>query len=155
MFQLIENKQLVKLSTHGNWESGVKSTMKVKDFAPFVMDEPEELGGYDHGASPMEYVLAALSGCTSVMISLIAKEKNFSFYGVEFENVGILDLQGLMGVEGVSPHFQKIRFDVMIDTIEPKEQIQELKEIVEKRCPVFNLFKDAGVDITANWYRKQ
>ncbi len=119
------------------------------------MDEPEELGGYDHGPSPMEFVLAALSGCTSVMISMIAQEKNFAFSGVEFENVGVLDLQGLMGVEGVSPHFQKVRFDVTLDTDENQERIQELKETVEKRCPVFNLLKDAGVEVVANWMGKE
>lgn len=50
------------------------------------MDEPEELGGTDERPTTMEYILAALAGCTSVMILLIAKELNFSFTGIQFEN---------------------------------------------------------------------
>jgi uncharacterized OsmC-like protein len=145
---------LVKLSTEGKWHSGVKSEIFVRNFAPIVMDEPKELGGTDEGPNPMEYVLAALSGCTSVMISLIAQEKQFQFSNVSFKNVGILDLRGLNGVEGVSPHFQKVRFEVIFDTEESDERIEELKQEVERRCPVYNLIKDSGAEIQTKWYRK-
>lgn len=99
----------------------------------------------------MEFVIAAFNGCKSVMISLIAKEMNFNFSGVEFDATGIIDIQGLMGVDGVSPHFQGIRFFVNIRTSESEERIQQLKAEVERRCPVFNLFKDAGIKIDARW----
>jgi len=145
---------LVKLSTEGKWQGGVKSEIFVRDFATIVMDEPVELGGADEGPNPMEFVLAALSGCTSVMISLIAQEKDFKFKNVDFKNTGILDLRGLKGVEGVSPHFQKVRFDVIFDTEESDERIEELKQEVERRCPVYNLIKDSGAEIQAKWYRK-
>lgn len=146
--------QLFKVNSTGKWEGGVKTSVHVREFSPIIMDEPEALGGTDSGPNPMEYVVAALSGCTSVMISLIAQEKNFTFQGAEFENTGILDLRGLMGVDGVSPHFQKVRFTVTLDTIESDERIEELKHDVEKRCPVYNLLKDAGVQCQTKWVRK-
>lgn len=142
---------LVKVSTSGKWEGGVKSGINIRDFQKVIMDEPFELGGEDQGPNPMEYVLASLSGCTSVIIALVAKEKEFSFEDVEFNNSGVIDLRGLSGVEGVSPHFKKVRFEVLLTTSESEERVEELKAEVERRCPVFNLIKDAGVEIDAKW----
>lgn len=147
-------KQLVKIGTSGNWEGNLKTSVSARDFAPFIVDEPEFLGGTNDGPNPIEYVLGGLTGCTSVMIALIAKEKNFSFQGVEFKNNGTIDTRGMMGVEGVSPHFQSVNFEAIFTTDESDSRIEELKEEVEKRCPVFNLIKDAGVKIESNWYKK-
>lgn len=144
---------LTKISASGKWESGVKTNIAIRNFKPFLMDEPADLGGTDEGPNPMEFVLAALNGCNGVMIPLISKEINFSFSDIEFDSTGIIDIRGLSGVEGVSPHFQKVRFDVKITTDESDERIQLLKETVEKRCPVYNLLKDAGTHIDATWKR--
>ncbi|GHH99400.1 OsmC family protein [Neobacillus kokaensis] len=150
----MKTQQLLKVRTSGKWEEGLKTSISVRNFSEFIVDEPKNLGGTDEGPNPVEYVLGALSSCTSVMIAFIAKEKNFSYQDVEFKNEGTLDLQGLMGVEGVSPHFQTVNFDVIITTDEQDLRIEELKQEVEKRCPVYNLIKDAGVSIETNWYKK-
>jgi uncharacterized OsmC-like protein len=148
-------KQIVKVSSKGKWEEGVRTTVHVRDFEPIVLDEPEELGGTDVGANPVEYVLAALSGCTSVVISLIAKELDFKYTDVEFENEGTLDLRGLNGVEGVSPHFQTVTFKVTIETDESDQRLEELKSEVIRRCPVYNLLKDAGITLESPWVKKE
>lgn len=147
-------KQLLKVETSGKWESGLKTSISIRDFEPFIVDEPKSLGGTNEGPNPVEYVLAALSSCTSVMIAFIAKEQKFSYSAVEFKNAGTIDLQGLMGVEGVSPHFQQVNFNVLLKTEESEARIEELKEKVEKRCPVMNLLKDAGVAIQSNWLKQ-
>lgn len=144
---------LLTVETKGVWKGGLKTEITVRDFEPIVVDEPESLGGTNEGANPVEYVLAGLSSCTSVMIALIAKEINFTYESVEFKNKGLVDLRGLQGVEGISPHFQSVDFDVLIKTSESDERIEELKQKVEKRCPVYNLIADAGVKITSNWQR--
>jgi uncharacterized OsmC-like protein len=142
---------LVKVSATGKWESGVKTNISVRNFPTFSTDEPAELGGTDTAPNPMEYVAAALNGCNGVMIPLIAQELDFTFSGIDFETTGIIDTRGLMGEEGVSPHFQKIRFQVNIQTEESEEKIEQLKNEVERRCPVFNLFVDAGIKIDTKW----
>ncbi|WP_203362495.1 OsmC family protein [Bacillus sp. REN10] len=144
-------KQLVKLTTKGAWDEGVKTSIYIRDFAPVIMDEPEDLGGTNQGANPMEYVLASLTGCASVMISMISKEKNFQYSRVEFENTGVLDVRGLMGVPSVSPHFQTVRYHVRLTTDESVERVDELRKEVERRCPVYNLLKDAGVHVQSTW----
>ncbi|MBO0995368.1 OsmC family protein [Bacillus sp. SD088] len=152
---MTSTKTLLKVETAGKWESGVKTSIQIRDFDSFVIDEPTSLGGTDEGANPVEFVLAGLSGCTSVMIALIAKEQNFSFDGVDFKNIGEIDLQGLKGVAGVSPHFQSVTFDVIVKTNENDERLQALKKEVEKRCPVMNLLLDAGVPVQSTWKRAE
>ncbi|WP_175986511.1 OsmC family protein [Bacillus sp. Marseille-Q1617] len=147
------SQQLINVATKGKWVEGMKTNVQARDFA-FIVDEPEALGGTDQGANPVEYVLAALSGCTSVVIALIAKELDFKYEDATFENEGTLDLRGLNGVEGVSPHFQTVTFDVTIVTDESEERLDELKSKVEKRCPVYNLLKDAGIALESNWVKK-
>ncbi|BAU26821.1 putative OsmC-like protein [Aneurinibacillus soli] len=150
---MTKTSSLFKVSATGTWESGVKTNISIRDFTSFPMDEPPVLGGTDTGPNPMEYVVAALNGCKGVMIPLVAQELGFTFAGIDFETTGIIDTRGLMGEEGVSPHFQKIRFHVNIKTEESEERIEQLKNEVERRCPVFNLFVDAGIKIDVKWSR--
>ena len=59
-----------------------------------------------------------------------------------------------MGVEVASAHFQSVDFYVILKTDETEARILQLKESVEKRCPVMNLLVDAGVPVTSNWIKK-
>ncbi|MBO8172935.1 MAG: OsmC family protein [Bacillaceae bacterium] len=148
------SSSLVKVSAASTWEGGVKTRNVIRNFPEFYMDEPEQLGGTDTAPNPMEYVVAALNGCKGVMIPMIAGELNFSFTGIRFETSGYIDPRGLMGEEGVSPHFKKVKFNVYIQTDETDERLEQLKSQVEKRCPVFNLLKDAGVDLEVQWHKE-
>jgi uncharacterized OsmC-like protein len=145
---------LVKVSAKGKWESGVKTNISIRNFPAFSMDEPAELGGTDAAPTPLEYVVAALNGCNGVMIPLVAKELGFTFSGIDFETTGIIDIRGLMGEEGVRTHFQKVRFHVNIQTEESEERIEQLKNEVERRCPVLNLLLDAGIKVDTKWSKK-
>lgn len=147
-------ESILSVESTGVWKGGVKTEMSVRSFAPFMVDEPASLGGTDKGPNPVELVLSGLSSCTSVMISLIANEQGFAYQAAEFSNSGQIDLQGMSGVAGVSPHFQSVQFDVVVTTGESDERLQQLKAEVEKRCPVMNLFLDAKVPVTTNWVRK-
>uniref|UniRef100_UPI003F8F86D7 OsmC family protein n=1 Tax=Halomonas sp. TaxID=1486246 RepID=UPI003F8F86D7 len=147
-------ESILNVESTGVWKGGVKTEISVRSFAPFMVDEPASLGGTDEGPNPVELVLSGLSSCTSVMISLIAKEQGFAYEAAEFLNSGQIDLQGMSGVAGVSPHFQSVQFDVVVTTGESDERLQQLKAEVEKRCPVMNLFLDAKVPVTTNWVRK-
>ncbi len=145
--------QLLKVATEGKWEKGLQTSINIRNFETIIVDEPKSLGGTDEGPNPVELVLAGLSSCASVMIAFIAKEQNFSYADVKFKNEGTLDLRGLQGVEGVSPHFQSVTFDVYFNTEESQERINALKEEVERRCPVLNLLADAGIKVEGNWVK--
>ena len=44
----------------GKMLSRTASELYVRDFAPFISDEPPKRDGEDRGPSPLEYVMAAL-----------------------------------------------------------------------------------------------
>lgn len=117
------------------------------------MDEPTALGGANEGPNPLEYLVASLNGCKGVMIPLIAKELGFEFSELSFDTKGVVDLRGLMGQPGVSTHFQSVTFNVNIKTEESDERLQALQEAVSTRCPVYNLLRDAKVDLRTQWAR--
>lgn len=142
---------LVKMGATGKWDKGIQSSHVIRDFAPFEMDEPVKLGGADAGATPLEYIAAALNGCNAVMIPLIAKEQKFTFTNIAFDTQGLVDLKGLMGVQGVRTYFEKVHFTVEIETSESAAAIEKLKAEVERRCPVFNLFIAAGIAVEVDW----
>ncbi|PIC64926.1 osmotically inducible protein C [Sporosarcina sp. P13] len=149
-----KNSTLVKMGAAALWEEGIRSTHTIRNFEGFSMDEPTELGGTDTGGTPLEYMAATLNGCKAVMVPLIAKEQGFTFTALNFDTTGIVDIRGLMGEENVKTYFQKIRFTLEIETKESDEAIERLKAEVERRCPVYNLFTDAGIPVDANWIKK-
>lgn len=124
----------------------------VKEFT-FPIDQSIKAGGTNEAPTPMDYVLGSFNGCVLIIIERVALELDFSFSNLKAHSVGNVDLRGVLGVDGVSPHFQKVSNTIWFETVESEERIEQLKEIVAKRCPVYNLFKDAGVVIELNWVR--
>ena len=78
-------------------ENPTKTVVKARNFE-IIIDEPQELGGTDSGANPVEYVLAAFAGCLNVMAHVIAKEMNFELRGVEIDLSGDLNPARLFGM---------------------------------------------------------
>ena len=76
------------------------------------MDEPERLGGTNAGPNPLEYFLGAFSACTSIILSYVAKDLDFSYSDVDYTTEGSLDPRGYQGVEGVLTYFQSVKIDI-------------------------------------------
>ncbi|KDN57990.1 MAG: OsmC family protein [Exiguobacterium sp.] len=149
----MSEKPLVTMRAEGE-STGVKTTVHVRDLAPFIVDEPERLGGTDAGPNPLEYLLGALSSCTTIMIAYVAQDQNFDYDGVTFVTEGTLDPRGFQGVEGIRTYFENVHVHIVLETVESDERIAELQKGVEARCPIHNLMHAADVDITATWTRK-
>ena len=132
----------------------VKNTNSVRNFN-FLIDQTERTGGTNEAPTPMEYVLGSFNGCVLIIIERVANDIDFSFESLKGNTIGTVDRRGLLGVEGVSPHFQKVKNTIFLETKESEERIQELKKRVQKICPVYNLFKDAGVEIELNWFHQE
>lgn len=148
-----ENTSLITLRVRGKRVSGVQTSVQVRNLSPVLIDEPRQMGGEDAGPNPMEYVLAAFSGCLTVMITQVTHEMGFQLGDLQTTITGTLDPRGMMGTPGVRREFQQVIADVQLQTEEPKERVQQLREQVEARCPVHNLLKDAGVVLSGEWSR--
>jgi uncharacterized OsmC-like protein len=147
------NKQKEHYRTISAYSSRVgafKNENMVRDFK-FTIDEPEKLGGTNHAPTPMEYILGSFNGCILIVIEMVAKEIPFTFSNLSAETHGELDRRGLAGTADVSPHFHRVKNKVIFETTESTEAIEQLKGIVKKRCPAYNLFHDTGIEIELDW----
>lgn len=70
---------------------------------------------------------------------------------MDFDTNGSLDPRGFKGVEGIQTYFQTVTIQVEVETEESEEALKQLKETVEKECPLHNLLVDAGVEVHSQW----
>ncbi|MCA1664122.1 MAG: OsmC family protein, partial [Myxococcales bacterium] len=96
---------------------------------------------------------AALCGCELVTFNRTVAELGFAYRGIEFEAEFTIDIRGRMGHPEVRPRFQTGRLQAIVDSDEPEERLAAVVEQTERRCPVFNLLRDAGVRLEMHWIR--
>lgn len=142
--------ELRNVHTRTEWLGGLKTRQQVRNFS-FIVDEPKQLGGTDAGPTPLEYVMGAFNGCLFVVIELVAREQQFHYEEIEISSYGTVDRRGLFGTADVSPHFQKVVNDIRFTSSESPERLQQLQAEVIRRCPMYNLYVDAGIDVQLNW----
>lgn len=150
MTQTTKNTNLREINVHTEWKGAMQTEQQIRDFA-FTIDEPTKLGGQNQAPTPLEYVLGSFNGCILVVIQLVAKEIEFAFSDIEIDSKGIVDRRGLFGEPDVPLYYTKVENNIKFITDESQDRIEQLKEIVKGRCPLFNLIKDAGVEIELNW----
>jgi uncharacterized OsmC-like protein len=136
----------------GKWINGGHNRTIINDFygacqafkrkEPFVFekDEPPVLLGEDHGANPVEYVLAALDGCLITSLIYHAAAQGVKIDEVETSFSGDLNLHGFLGLdENTRNGYEKINMTFKIKADAPKEKLQELVQLAQKRSPVFDI----------------
>lgn len=115
-----------------------------------IMDEPEEMGGTDQGMNPVELTLSALGGCFSICASMFSESCGVELNDFSIDLEGDLDLRGFKGADGIDPGFQEVRFTINIDSDSSKENIEQLIELIESRCPVSDSLK-RNIDVNFSY----
>jgi len=142
---------IITLQAESHWVEQMKSEITIREFSPVTMDEPGDLGGQDSAPTPMEYVLASLLGCTTVMAVMIAKEMAIKVNGLIMRAEGELNTDGIMGKGDVPPYFTRVKQEISIDSTANQEQLERLAQQIKKRCPVYNMLKAAGTVVEVSW----
>lgn len=141
--------KMMKMQVSGTSE-GMKTFVKAGKHE-IVVDEAEQMGGDNAGANPLQYLLTALTGCTNAVAHMAAKEIEFDLQELSIEAVGEFDPRGFMGDPNVRSHFQTTTLTVEVKTSETEERLNELKEMVASRCPVYSTFVAADIEMTDTW----
>lgn len=142
--------QLFEVSASGDWQGRLRTDVAVRDFS-FTVAEPEGLGGDDSGPNPLEYVLGGFQGCIGVVVEVVARERDITLTDLRTHVSGTIDLRGFGGVPGVSPSFRAIGGDVRLTADIDEATFAALVAEVERRCPLYNLFRDAGITPDIRW----
>lgn len=132
----------------------MRTTIDAGEYGTFVTDEPVAHGGTGEGPSPLQTVLGALCGCESVTFNRTAAELDLAYERLDFEAEFTIDVRGRMGTRGVRQHFQTVRVQATVTTGASADDLAEVIAETEARCPVYNLIRDAGVNLEVVWVRR-
>ncbi|HEX7060928.1 MAG TPA: OsmC family protein [Woeseiaceae bacterium] len=135
-----------------NWINGTHSETSVRGFYGlgeeqshrtefhFDTDHPEIFASEDHGATPVEVVLAGLAGCLTAGIAAVAQNRNIQLRSVKATLEGGMDLQGILGIDSdVRNGFDGIKVHYEIDADASKEDIAALVAQSQKRSAVYDI----------------
>ena len=125
----------------------------------FLVDEPQELGGQDLAANPVEYLLAGYAGCLNVVINLVAKELDVKLYDIQININGNIEASKFLGQsEAGRAGFQSLDVDIDFVTNATQERINFLLKNVKQRCPVNdNLSNETPIQyqVTTSPYKEE
>lgn len=132
----------------GESQTATKFVGKSRNFE-IIIDEPEELGGKDEAANPVEYTLASLAGCLNVVGHVVAKEQGLTINSLKIDITGELNPEKFLGVSATErAGFKSITANLHVDTDATAEAISEWQRIVKQRCPVSdNLGNDTPLEV--------
>jgi len=126
----------MKFKINAKSDGGMKTVVTARKFK-MVIDEPENLGGTNEGANPVELVLGALAGCYTVVGNLVAKELGFELKGMQMEIDGELNPARFAGKSyDERAGFQGINIKVKPDTNADSKTLEKWISMIENRCPV-------------------
>jgi uncharacterized OsmC-like protein len=126
----------LNFSLTGQNENATKFVAKTRQFT-LTIDEPEGLGGTDHAANPVEFLLAAYAGCINVMGHIVARELDFTLNSLKIELDGDLNPAKVFGQQTSDrAGYKEIRINIIPDADTNEATLAKWLEIIESRCPV-------------------
>jgi uncharacterized OsmC-like protein len=147
-------KQTATFKLHGVG-SGVAQRITLEGSANTIRtDAAPAFGGKDENPSPVAYVLAAVTSCTQVTAQLVARDLGVKLHRFEFDLVGDLDTAVLVGGAPGVGHFERVQIRALVETDASPEQFERLRSETERRCPVFQLYKQSGIALDTQWTRR-
>jgi uncharacterized OsmC-like protein len=120
----------------------------------FDIGDPPDLSGRSRGWTPVHAQLAALAGCTSITIAVVARDQKFRHKGLGTKLRSLIDIRGFFFDLHLQPKFEQLNFDLTLDTAESVARIRALALETHRRCPQLGLFRLAKIPLLATWYRK-
>ena len=130
--KLGDNPEIVKATL----ENGLRIRVNARSFE-FISDEPEKICGANSGPRPTEYVLGALGSCMAILYSMYAVIDN-----IKIDKL-IITLRGYDGDSRImfdmkegNPGFEKIDYNVEIESNDDYNKIKKLRETVERSSPI-------------------
>lgn len=120
----------------------------------FDIGDPPDLRGRSRGWTPVHAQLAALAGCTSITIAVVARDQKFRHRGLATRLRSLIDIRGFFFDLHRQPKYEQLNFDLTLDTAETPARVRALAAETHRRCPQLGLFRLAKIPMVVSWYRK-
>jgi uncharacterized OsmC-like protein len=120
----------------------------------FDIGDPPDLRGHSRGWTPVHAQLAALAGCTSITIAVVARDQEFRTSGLRTKLRSLIDIRGFFFDLHLQPQYEQLNFDLHLDTKEPAGRIRALARETHRRCPQLGLFRLARIPMVVSWFRE-
>ncbi len=119
---------------------GLGQEQKHRKRFSFEADHPEIFASEDHGATPVEMVLAGLASCLTAGIAAVAQNRGIQLRSVKATLEGSMDILGILGADPeVRNGFNGIKVSYTIDADASPEEIKALVAQSQKRSAVFDI----------------
>jgi uncharacterized OsmC-like protein len=106
----------------------------------FDADHPEIFASEDHGATPVEIVLAALASCLTAGVASVAQLRNIQLRSVTAVLEAGMDIQGILGMDSdVRNGFDGIKVTFDIDADATQDEIKAVVAQSQKRSAVYDI----------------
>ena len=106
----------------------------------FEADHPEIFASEDHGATPVEMVLAGLASCLTAGVAAVAQHRDIQLHSVKATLEGGMDVRGILGIDSdVRNGFDgiKVTYDIKADA--SPEEIRAIVAQSQKRSAVYDV----------------
>ena len=125
------------------------------------------MGGTNAGSQPVELLLSSLISCETATSQFVARwmKPRMKMDSIEFNIEAMRDQRGSLNLplssiilnekeEVISSKLQSITGTAFLTTVASQEEIDELKEHVEQRCPIANMIISSGCELDIQWKKK-
>ena len=116
-----------------------------------MIDEPAARGGADLGPTPIETMIAALLGCTNVILNRVAEKHDVIVKDLSLRAEASFDRRGVMLDEEVAVPFPEIRLMINLTTAASDAQVDRVKSDLGKFCPVSKVIRQSGTKLEEIW----
>jgi uncharacterized OsmC-like protein len=106
----------------------------------FEADHPEIFASEDHGATPVELVLAGLASCLTAGVASVAQMRDIQLRSVSATIEGGMDIRGILGIDSdVRNGFDGITVTYDIDADATPDEIRAVVAQSQKRSAVYDI----------------
>jgi putative redox protein len=116
-----------------------------------LIDEPAARGGTDQGPTPIETMIAALLGCTNVILNRVAEKNQVEVNALSLAAEARFDRRGVMLEEEVAVPFPEIRLTINLTTPATELQVERVKADLGRFCPVSKVIRQSGTKLQEIW----
>jgi putative redox protein len=129
----VREKTLTQMRLNGTCPTHTRTHVIARSHE-IVIDEPEDRGGTDTAATPLETMIAALVGSTNVILNKVAAHHGIEIKVISFDAEATLDRRGVTLKKEVSIPFPEIKLIISLSTSADDARLAGLKTGLAALC---------------------